>query len=301
MSNSLKDVLAILTEDFDATLDAWLETQKAEGVRRPDLFSVKESRRQLGELLRGMCEGLAEFRDDDDFDFDKPEWSALRSALDEVTHERVERGVSPTEMATFVLALKQPVFARLRERLAKSPEELVSAVTQFSRVVDAVAMQSNEHFIAERDQIIERQRSEMMELSTPVVQLWDRVLTIPLIGTLDSLRAQEVMENLLNAIVEHSAEVVIVDITGVRVVDTQVAQHLLRTAAAVRLMGAEAIISGISPKIAQTMVELGVDVGEVSTRPTIRAALADAFGKVGFEITPKGAALVGGAGGGAGV
>jgi rsbT co-antagonist protein RsbR len=125
----------------------------------------------------------------------------------------------------------------------------------------------------------------MMELSTPVVQLWERVLTIPLIGTLDSMRAQEVMENLLNSIVEHSAEVVIVDITGVRVVDTQVAQHLLRTAAAVRLMGAEAIISGISPKIAQTMVELGVDVGEVTTRPSIRAALAEAFRRVGFQIS----------------
>lgn len=161
---------------------------------------------------------------------------------------------------------------------------MIDEITQFGKVVDALSMQMNDHFIAERDQVIERQRTEMMELSTPVVQLWERVLTIPLIGTLDSVRAQEVMENLLNSIVENSAEVVIVDITGVRVVDTQVAQHLLRTAAAVKLMGAEAIISGISPKIAQTMVELGVDVGEVTTRPTIRAALAHAFRRVGFTI-----------------
>ena len=139
---------------------------------------------------------------------------------------------------------------------------------------------------AERDEIIERQRAEMMELSTPVVQLWERVLTIPLIGTLDSMRAQEVMENLLNSIVEHSAEVVIVAITGVRVVDTQVAQHLLRTAAAVRLMGARCIISGISPKIAQTMVELGVDVGEVRTRSSLRSALMDALTSVGVAIRP---------------
>lgn len=183
-----------------------------------------------------------------------------------------------------VLALKHPLYTRLRKRLAGDPDRLVEEITQLSRAMDAFAMQINEDFLAERDQIIERQRQEMMELSTPVVQLWERVLTIPLIGTLDSARAQEVMENLLNSIVEHRAEVVIVDITGVRVVDTQVAQHLLRTAAAVRLMGAEAIISGISPKIAQTMVELGVDVGEVTTRPSIRAALRDAFVKVGFEI-----------------
>lgn len=285
---SLETVLAILREEFDELLSAWLETQKAEGVRRPDLFSDRESRRQLGELLRGLGDGIDAADDQRTLNLEAEPWAGLRAALEEVTHERVERGVSPSEMATFVLAMKQPVFARLRQKLEAAPDKLIEEITEFSRLLDAVAMHTNEHFIAERDQIIERQRTEMMELSTPVVQLWDRVLTIPLIGTLDSVRAQEVMENLLNSIVEESAEVVIVDITGVRVVDTQVAQHLLRTAAAVRLMGAEAIISGISPKIAQTMVELGVDVGEVTTRPTIRAALSDAFRKVGFSIERRG-------------
>ncbi|PYE85596.1 STAS domain-containing protein [Pseudoroseicyclus aestuarii] len=284
MKNALQTVLALLGEDYDSILQAWLETQKAEGVRRPDLFSDRESRRQLGDILRGLGEGISRSDLSEGIALDADSWTDLRATLDEVTQERVERGVSPSEMATFILAMKQPVFARLRERLAADPTRLIEEITQFSRVVDALAMHTNEHFIEARDQVIERQRAEMMELSTPVVQLWDRVLTIPLIGTLDSMRAQEVMENLLNAIVEHSAEVVIVDITGVRVVDTQVAQHLLRTAAAVRLMGAEAIISGISPKIAQTMVELGVDVGEVTTRPTIRAALAHAFRRVGFSI-----------------
>ena len=134
--------------------------------------------------------------------------------------------------------------------------------------------------------MIERQRDEMMELSTPVVELWDKVLTLPLIGTLDSARAQEVMENLLQTILERQAEVVIMDIPGVGTVDTQVAQHLLRAAAAVRLMGARCIISGISPKIAQTMVELGVDVGEVRTRSSLRSALMDALTSVGVAIRP---------------
>ena len=189
-------------------------------------------------------------------------------------------------MAGFVLALKTPLFSRLMEKLSGKPDQMLEEVLLLSKAIDAFALYTNEVFIAEREAVIERQREEMMELSTPVVELWDRVLTLPLIGTLDSLRAQEVMENLLQAIVQYQAEVCIIDITGVQTVDTQVAQHLLRTAAAVRLMGAHCIISGISPKIAQTMVQLGVDVGEVSTRSSIRSALTDALTKVGVAILP---------------
>ncbi|WP_370163250.1 STAS domain-containing protein [Limimaricola soesokkakensis] len=279
------EVSRLLREEFDSVLDAWFATQKREGVRRPDLFSDRESRRQLSDLLRAFSEALSRIDITEAVDIDADNWSELRMALSEITLVRTERGVAPWEMTAFMLALKQPVFEMLSKNLADRTDRLLAEAADFGRVVDALAMHINEYFISERDEIIERQRAEMMELSTPVVQLWERVLTIPLIGTLDSMRAQEVMENLLNSIVEHSAEVVIVDITGVRVVDTQVAQHLLRTAAAVRLMGAEAIISGISPKIAQTMVELGVDVGEVTTRPSIRAALAEAFRRVGFQIS----------------
>ncbi|MGR3758214.1 MAG: STAS domain-containing protein [Tranquillimonas sp.] len=283
-SSTIAEVLSIIEEEYDETLAAWFRTQRQEGVRRPDLFSNAEAENQLGQLLRAFVDGARRADLDRPINLEDEAWTLLRDTLREVTKNRLERGVSPTEMTTMVLALKHPLYTRLRKRLAGDPDRLVEEITQLSRAMDAFAMQINEDFLAERDQIIERQRQEMMELSTPVVQLWERVLTIPLIGTLDSARAQEVMENLLNSIVEHRAEVVIVDITGVRVVDTQVAQHLLRTAAAVRLMGAEAIISGISPRIAQTMVELGVDVGEVTTRPSIRAALRDAFVKVGFEI-----------------
>lgn len=238
MSKSgLDEVLNILQEEFDDILQQWLDTQREEGIRRPDLFSDSESRRQAKSLLRAFVEGMGKSNLDGRPDLDDPIWSELRSVLEEITHERVERGVSAGEMATFVLALKTPLFARLRKRLKGRPDSLLAEITQVSRLIDAFAMRTNEHFIEEREQIIERQRHEMLELSTPVVQLWERILTIPLIGTLDSVRAQEVMENLLNSIVEHRAEVVIVDITGVRVVDTQVAQHLLRTAAAVRLMG----------------------------------------------------------------
>lgn len=281
---STATVLKILEEDFDDVFADWIETQSEEGVKRADLFSEAESKEQTASLLRAFAEGVRTGVSGENFDLDGEGWANVRGVLAEITKERVQRGVKPDEMAEFVLALKAPLFDRLRTRLAKKPDELIDEIYLISRMVDAFALYTNKVFIAEREEVIERQREEMLELSTPVVELWDKILTLPLIGTLDSLRAQEVMENLLEAIVRLQTEVVILDITGVQTVDTQVAQHLLRTASAVRLMGAQCIISGISPKIAQTMVQLGVDVGEVTTRQTIHSALVGALAAVGFEI-----------------
>lgn len=265
-------------------MEEWLGTQVKEGVKRSDLFSDSESRAQNQELLKAFGKGVRAGVVNEEFSLDDDAWEDLRAVLADVSKERVGRGVTPTEMATFVLALKSPLFKRLEAMPDLEGRELIRDVLMVTRLVDAFAIYTNEIFIGERDQVIERQRQEMLELSTPVVELWDRVLTLPLIGTLDSARAQEVMENLLQTILERQAEVVIMDITGVGTVDTQVAQHLLRAAAAVRLMGAECIISGISPMIAQTMVQLGIDVGTVSTRSSIRTALSDALQKVGYVI-----------------
>ena len=278
------NILTVLDTDFKGIIEEWLGTQVKEGVKRSDLFSDAESRAQNRELLKAFSKGVREGVTGEDFDLDDDKWDDLRAVLADVSRERVSRGVTPTEMATFVLALKAPLFKRLESLLETDHTMLIRDVMLVTRLVDAFAIYTNEIFIAEREQIIDRQRQEMLELSTPVVELWDRVLTLPLIGTLDSARAQEVMENLLQTILERQAEVVIMDITGVGTVDTQVAQHLLRAAAAVRLMGAECIISGISPMIAQTMVQLGIDVGTVSTRSSIRTALADALQTVGYVI-----------------
>lgn len=280
-------VLSILRERFDAILDGWISTQSDEGVQRTDLFSHKEGREQTSSLLRAMITGIAEGDTGSRFDLSSEPWTELRTVLVDVTQERSARGVSPSDMASFVLALKGPIFFQLKELLADQAGELVEEIFFISRVIDAFAVYCTEVFIAERDRIIEQQRDQMQELSTPVVELWDKVLTLPLIGTMDSARAQEVMENLLETILQRQSEVVIVDLTGVQTVDTQVAQHMLRMASAVRLMGAECIISGISPTIAQTMVQLGVDVGEVTTRSTIRTGLADALNRVGYEIVHK--------------
>lgn len=283
---NLRTVLEILKEDSDGVLAEWIEQADEDGAKRSDLFSEREEREQAASLLRAFRSGVRDGLRNNDFDLEDDHWAELRGVLAEITRERVERGVLPGEMAAFVLTLKVPLFARLMERLGDEADRLLNEILLISKAIDAFAIYTNEVFIAEREEVIERQRDEMMELSTPVVELWDKVLTLPLIGTLDSLRAQEVMENLLQAIVDRQAEVVIVDITGVKTVDTQVAQHLLRTAAAVRLMGAQCLISGISPKIAQTMVQLGVDVGEVRTRSSIRNALTDALTAVGVEIRP---------------
>ncbi|EDQ04081.1 RsbT co-antagonist protein RsbRA [Sulfitobacter indolifex] len=278
------NILTVLDTDFKGIIEEWLGTQVKEGVKRSDLFSDAESRNQNRELLKAFSKGVRDGVTGEDFDFDDNQWDDLRAVLADVSRERVNRGVTPTEMATFVLALKTPLFKRLESLQDVDQGVLIRDVMLVTRLVDAFAIYTNEIFIVEREQIIDRQRQEMLELSTPVVELWDRVLTLPLIGTLDSARAQEVMENLLQTILERQAEVVIMDITGVGTVDTQVAQHLLRAAAAVRLMGAECIISGISPMIAQTMVQLGIDVGTVSTRSSIRTALSDALLTVGYVI-----------------
>lgn len=274
----VRNIHDILDNDRSSLLKDWGSTQSEEGLIRKDLFTEREARSQIEMLYDALSKGVAASVDADRLEPDDDCWDDLRAALAEVTRERTKRGVSTGEMAAFVLALKYPLFERLRTTIDdKNGEVLIDAINQFTRLIDSVALYTTELCISDRDKVIKRQQDEMMELATPVVELWDRIIAVPLVGTLDSMRAQEVMENTLSAIVEKKADFVIIDITGVLTVDTQVAQHLIRTAAAVRLMGAEAIISGISPRIAQTMVQLGVDTGEIRTRSSLRMALADAF------------------------
>lgn len=196
----LETTLEVLKEDAEGILADWIEQADEDGAKRIDLFSEKEERDQAASLLRSFRLGVRDASKDGEFDLQDEHWADLRGILSEITHERVERGVLPGEMAALILALKTPLFERLTEKLESDPERLIEEVLLLSKAIDAFAIYSNEVFIAEREQVIERQRDEMMELSTPVVELWDKVLTLPLIGTLDSLRAQEVMESLLSLI-----------------------------------------------------------------------------------------------------
>ncbi|HVM82864.1 MAG TPA: STAS domain-containing protein [Candidatus Binatia bacterium] len=207
----------------------------------------------------------------------------LRQNIGEISRSRAIQGFTPTETATFIFSLKQPLFDALNRDYAKDPAALARALWAVTELLDGLGLYSMEVFQKSREEVIIRQQKEIAELSTPVVKLWDGILALPLIGTLDSERTQVVMENLLQSIVEHAADYAIIDITGVPTVDTLVAQHLLKTVAAARLMGADCIISGIRPQIAQTMVHLGVELNVVS-KATLADALAAALRATGRTV-----------------
>src|SRR3984885_12887576 len=249
-------------------LEAWLRAQLSASTLRPELLSEGELRSESERLLVALGEAWTK---DPGADTSGVAWERLRGQLDELSRSRVADGYSPSETATFVLSLKQPVFDVLRE--VSSGDELVDRLWEVSTVVDRLGLLTIESFQRTREDVIRRQQEELLELSTPVIKLWEGAVAVPLIGTLDSARTQVVMENLLERIVQTDATIAIVDITGVPTVDTLVAQHLLKTVAAARLMGADCIISGIRPQIAQTIVHLGVNLSDVTTK----ASLADAF------------------------
>ncbi len=219
-----------------------------------------------------------------DADLIGDDWDNVRALLAELSRDRAIAGFSPSETATFVFSLKQPLFVALRETLADDPKRLSDELWAVSLILDKLGLFSIEAYQKGREEVIERQHQELLDLSTPVVELWQGILALPLIGTLDSERTQIVMESLLEAIVEKEATVAILDITGVPTVDTLVAQHLMKTVAAARLMGAECIISGIRPQIAQTIVHLGVNLEGVITKATLAGALQAALRKTGQSV-----------------
>jgi len=260
----------ILTQSQKELLNDWVKAQLSASSLRSDLMKEGELREQSREflsLVQVAAEGGSLIQPDGSH------WAAAREFLARVSRSRAQQGFSPSETATFVFSLKQPLFTRLRAEFGQDAQALADEVWLTTELVDRLGLFTAEAFLKGREEIIQRQQREMMELSTPVVQLWDNILALPLIGTLDSERTQVVMESLLQKIVETGASISIIDITGVPTVDTLVAQHLLKTVSAARLMGADCIISGIRPQIAQTIVHLGVNLSEVTTK----ASFADAF------------------------
>lgn len=214
------------------------------------------------------------------------EWDDVRGMLGDLSRSRAEQGFTPSETATFVFSLKRPLLERLREEYGSDAQGLADEMWAATELVDKLGLYVTEAYQKSRESIIQRQQQELLELSTPVTSLWDGILAVPLIGTLDSARTQVVMESLLSSIVNTGAAIAIIDITGVPTVDTLVAQHLLKTVAAARLMGAECIISGIRPQIAQTIVHLGVDLGDVVTKATLASAFEHALTRQGLIVMP---------------
>jgi rsbT co-antagonist protein RsbR len=271
--------LAAIVREHEPQILAEWTSLLAKEMRGQDRSEVEEQARRFLRLL-----GLA-IGQDASGEIDGPAFATLREMLGELSTSRARQGSTPIETATFILSFKEPLFTKLREQYRADPEALARELWGATLLLDKLGLYTIDTFQKTREDIIERQQRELLELSTPVVALWDGILAVPLIGTLDSERTQVVMENLLQRIVETGASIAIIDITGVPTVDTLVAQHLLKTVSAARLMGAECIISGIRPQIAQTIVHLGVDLGPVATKATLADALLLALSRTGATVT----------------
>jgi rsbT co-antagonist protein RsbR len=265
-------------------LEDWLRRQSSADTLRPDLVDERQLREQSREFLAAFGDALER----GGLDVDDESWGAVYAVIEALARTRAQQGFSPRETATFVFSLKEPLFHLLRRESA-SPETLADELWNLTMILDRLGLRTTEIFQRAREEVIARQQQELLELSTPVVTLWNGVLALPLIGTLDSARTQVVMESLLERISGSGSEIAIIDITGVPTVDTLVAQHLLKTVAAARLMGAECIISGIRPQIAQTIVHLGIDLGTVITKATLADAFQIALARTGRRVVVSGA------------
>ncbi|MEP6962919.1 MAG: STAS domain-containing protein [Acidobacteriota bacterium] len=271
----------ILKSHEEALLKEWISSQKAASTRKLSAADEKILSTQSGEFLGYLREAA---QSGDLTDIQGQRWAGVRDFLADLAASRAKAGYSPTETAMFVFSLKEPLFNKIRVQIA-DPAALMAEVWSTTVALDKLGLFTIETFQKTREEVISRQQKELLELSTPVVRLWDNVLALPLIGTLDSNRTQVVMQNLLEAIVSTRSDIAIIDITGVPTVDTLVAQHLLKTVAAARLMGADCIISGIRPQIAQTIIHLGVDLSDVTTKATMADAFQLALKRVGATIT----------------
>ncbi|MBD2083490.1 STAS domain-containing protein [Trichocoleus sp. ST-U3] len=271
----------ILQTDQSQLLTDWISEQITAGIRK-DLIKEIELREECREFLDLFS---ASVQQGNFTDIKSTEWRSVREMLGSISRSRSQKGFTPTETATFVFSLKQPLFSRLRLELAQDSESLLEEIWSVTTLLDKLGLWTTESYQKAREEVILRQQEELMELSTPVVKLWEGILALPIIGTLDSARTQVMMESLLQKIVETGSEVAIIDITGVPTVDTLTAQHLLKTVTAARLMGADCILSGIRPQIAQTIVYLGVDLADVITKASLCDAFALALKRTGATIS----------------
>ena len=270
-----------VVQDHEAEIGAEWIAQLEALIMRASIVSKDQLRKHTQQFLTAFTGAT---RSGEMQNIEHRAWDDVRSLLDEISIARAKGGSTPSETATFVFSLKQPLFAHLRAGFQGDPAGLSEASWTVNTLLDKLGLYTIEVFQRARDQVIVRQQQELLELSTPVVKLWDGILALPLIGTLDSARTQVVMENILQKIVDTGAAIAIIDITGVPTVDTLVAQHLMKTIAAARLMGADCIISGIRPQIAQTIVHLGVNLEDVVTKATLADAFIVALQRVGANV-----------------
>ena len=282
MANDKSAIAALIEKHQQTLLSGWLTSLKRSsrsGTADSDAATADLAKQFIEQLRKGTASGKFE-------DITAPEWAPMRDLLEDFSRSRAAQGFTPSETAVFVFSFKEPLFEALRSDGGLSAEQIASQTWTITHLLDQLGLYTIETYARTREEIIGRQQQELLELSTPVVELWDGVLALPLIGTLDSARTQIVMENLLERIVASGAETAIIDITGVPTVDTLVAQHLIKTISAARLMGADCILSGIRPQIAQTIVHLGLELNVVS-KATMADALALALRRGGKVVVDR--------------
>ncbi len=276
-------VVDLLATRRDEILNLWIKERLESDEFRDELISKKELRQQSQQIVDLLAHAIKE---SEGADFDDAAFDELRALLNQISHTRAVKGYTARENATYVLSLRNTLRPMLMEEYDGNVEAFLDELAYFAELVDRMGLTMVENFIRSREEIIHQQRADMMELSTPVIKVWDKILTLPIIGTLDSRRAQLMMEALLQRIVESGSTVAILDITGVRTMDTLVANHLIKTVTAARLMGARCILTGVSPAIAQTMVQLGIDLTQITTRAQMSDGIRLALELVGRTVVP---------------
>ena len=278
------NTLKLLHKQKTNILEIWMKNQLSDEGLREDLISNEDLREQSAELVAALITNLS---NNDLEDMDGDSWNPVIEILGGIAITRARQGFSPRETGRFVFSLKEAILEVLQTEIA-DPQQLFSESMKINRVMDNLSVVTFETFIKGREEVILRQTDEIAEISTPVIRVWDGILALPIIGTLDSSRTQVVMENLLQEIVETGSSIAILDISGVPAVDSLVAQHLIKTVSATRLMGAECIISGIRPEIAQTVVHLGIDLSNIITKASLASALSHAFKILRLEVRKAG-------------
>ncbi|SEL16991.1 rsbT co-antagonist protein RsbR [Pseudoxanthomonas sp. GM95] len=284
MTGLSKNTTVSLMSHESTLLAEWMQNLEDNGALSDGRISRAEVEGQAREFLRAFTSAA---QDGSSLRVRDEVWADARTFLDALSRSRALAGFDSSSTASFVFSMKRPIFSLLQQEYKAAPEALAEQLWLLSDLIDQLGLQTVQTFQKTREAIIARQQEELLELSTPVVKLWDGVLALPMIGTLDSQRTQVVMESLLQRIVETGSEIAIIDITGVPTVDTLVAQHLLKTVTAIRLMGADAIISGVRPQIAQTIVHLGLDLQGITTKANLADALALALKRTGQAVVRK--------------
>lgn len=277
------EAVRIFQKKKSAILEKWINKQLGDESLREDLMTNEDLRVQSEELLTAIIENL---NNDNITDIYSNAFGAIEDILSSISISRAKHGFSPRETGLYIFTLKDTLLEILQEEI-KDADMRYSESMMVSKLIDSFSVTTFETFIRGREEVILRQTDEINEISTPVIRVWDGIVALPIIGTLDSSRTQIVMESLLQEIVETGSSIAILDISGVPAVDSLVAQHLIKTVTATRLMGAECIISGIRPEIAQTVVHLGIDLSNIVTKSTLASALKTAFIMLNLEVNKK--------------